>query len=131
MRWLQYLVVLGLGMTLAHFIVKHNKQKIEENFEVIWYSLSICDYCALFETDIAAPYKTHSLAKTAPMVMINMDDEGSGPYHLQQPIQQVPTAIIMKDGREVGRVTGMVDKHYFYAFVRDALWSDAPNTNHK
>ena len=119
MRWVKYLVIALLGAFTANFVVKNHSAKLEEKFEVILYTLSLCDHCAVFETHYLPDYKSHELSKTAPLVMINMDEQGTGPYHLKTPISHVPTAIIMKNGKEVARLNGLVDRSFFYAFVRN------------
>lgn len=119
MRWVQYLVIAALGAIAANFVVKNQSENLQEKFEVILYTLSLCDHCAVFETDYLPDYKSHELSKIAPLVMINMDEQGTGPYHLKTPISHVPTAIIMKNGKEVARLNGLVDRNFFYAFVRN------------
>ncbi len=119
MRWVQYFVIALLGAVTANFVVQNHSQKLEEKFEVILYTLSLCDHCAVFETDYLPDYKVHALSKIAPLVMINMDEQGTGPYHLKTPISHVPTAIIMKNGKEVARLNGLVDRTFFYAFIRN------------
>ncbi len=119
MRWVQYLMVALVGATLANFVVKKTTTKLEEQYEVILYTLSLCDHCAVFETDVLKNYKSHALAKYARLVHVNMDDQGQGPYILKTPITNVPTAIIMKDGKEQARLNGLVEPAFFYAFVRD------------
>lgn len=122
MRWVQYLVLALLGAITAQYITEKTVAKIEEHFEVVVFTISLCDQCAIFETDILKEYKSHELSKSAPLVRVNIDDEGTGSYHLKRPITHVPTTIVMKNGQEVGRVSGLIDKIYFYVFVRDKLF---------
>ena len=108
-----------VGALIASYMVNNHSTKLGEKFEVILYTLWLCDHCAVFETDYLPEYKAHELSKIAPLVMINMDEQGTGPYHLKTPISHVPTAIIMKNGKEVARLNGLVDRSFFYAFVRN------------
>lgn len=119
MRGCLFAVIMLTSGLITSYTLNNKASPLPGRFEVVLYTMSVCDACALFETDIAAPYKSHELAKTAPMRVINMDANGSGPYHLKQPITQVPTAIIMKDGKEVTRLPGLMDKFFFFAFIRD------------
>ena len=122
MRWVQYLVIALMGAMLANAVMKNVTAKIEKQFELVVFTLSLCDHCAIFETEIMKEYKTHALARTAPLVHVNIDDEGTRQYHLKQPITHVPTAIIMKNGKEVARLSGLTERAYFYAFVRDSIF---------
>jgi len=108
-----------VGAMLANFVVNKTNKKIKEQYEVILYTLSLCNHCAVFETDVVKTYKSHTLAKYARLVHVNMDDQGQGPYHLKAPIISVPTAIIMKNGKEQARLNGLVEPAFFYSFVRD------------
>ena len=128
MRWVSYIVVMGLGMVLAKLVVFYTTQAIEKNYQIILYSLSICDHCAVFETDIAKPYKSHKLAKRAPLKLVNMDDEGSGPHHLTKPITQAPTAVLFENGKEIARLEGLVAPFHFYLFVQKTLALKQPET---
>ena len=114
-------MIMLTGMGAAQFVLHPSTKELEKQHRVILYTLSICTPCAVFETDIAKPYKQHTLAKKAPLLLVNMDEEGSGPHHLTKPITQVPTAIIFKNGKEVGRLEGLVEPFLFYLFVQNQV----------
>ncbi|GAA6212236.1 hypothetical protein NBRC116602_19770 [Hyphomicrobiales bacterium 4NK60-0047b] len=121
-RWIGYLAMALVGAVLAQAVVKQTTERLEATYELIMFKTSICNHCAVFDQDVAELYKSHSFAKKAPWVNVNLDDAGTGKYHLSKPIEIVPTFIVMKNGKEVRRLSGIVDKFMFLAFVRDGLY---------
>lgn len=111
-----------MGALMADTVVKTTKVQIEKNFELIMFSTSLCNHCAVFDQDVAKIYKKHQLAKTAPLVKVNLDEAGTGPYILNKPIDVVPTFVIMKNGKEIGRLSGMMNKLMFLTYVRDTIY---------
>lgn len=121
-RWIGYAAMAVIGAALAQTVANKAAEEIEKNFELIMFETSLCNHCAVFDDEVVKLYKSHSLAQMAPMVKVNLDEEGTGRYHLNKPIQMVPTFIVMKNGKEIGRISGMVNKFAFLAFVRDKLY---------
>ncbi len=121
-RWIGYLAMALVGAVFAQTVVQQTKEQIETTYELIMFKTSICNHCAVFDQDVAELYKSHSLAKKAPWVNVNLDDAGTGKYHLSKPIEMVPTFVIMKNGKEIGRLPGVIDKFMFLAFVRDKVY---------
>ena len=121
-RWIGYVAMALIGAAMAQFVADKTAEELTKKFELIIFETSLCNHCAVFDADIAKLYKSHSLAKKAPMVKVNLDEVGTGRYHLQKPIEIVPTFVVMKNGKEIGRMSGMVNKFAFLAFVRDKLY---------
>lgn len=121
-RWIGYVTMALIGAALAQAVANKAGKEIEKQFELIMFETSLCNHCAVFDDDVAKLYKSHSLAQMAPMVKVNLDEVGTGRYHLNKPIQMVPTFVVMQNGKEIGRISGMVNKFAFLAFVRDKLY---------
>lgn len=124
MRWITYVVMGLIGAVMAIWVDKKTSNQIKEiyqkiNYELVLFSSPICTYCTYFEKNIIPFYQQHQLAKEVPIRSVNMEENGTGPYHLSSPIKTLPTIIIMKNGQETGRLNGITDKLFFLAFVRD------------
>ena len=123
MRWFGYILMFIIGAIAADILHDAVRNKVNETIEnttkLVMFSSPLCAYCTYFEQNVAPIYKRHSLSDVAPLHAVNMDEEGSGPYHLEKPIEVLPTFIVIKDGKEVGRLTGIPDKFYFLTFIRD------------
>lgn len=124
MRWLGYLTMALIGAATASIVVETIGKKIEHNFELIMFSTSLCDHCAVFDQETGKIYKNNSLNKKVPLIKVNIDEYGTGKYHLRQPIEVVPTFIVMDNGKEVARLNGLVDKFLFMSFIRDAVFQE-------
>lgn len=121
MRWLSYVAIAIIGGLMADAVVKKMGGEIKSKFELVEFSTTLCTHCALFEQGMGVEYQNNTMARTAPIKYVNLDDQGTGPYHISKPISTVPTFIIMKDGKETARLTGLVDKFHFLSFVRDNI----------
>ncbi len=112
-----------VGAFIADMVIdiknERQQQTLKKSTELVMFSSPLCAYCAYFEQNVIPIYKHHDLAQIAPLNAVNMDEEGSGPYTLEKPIEVLPTFIVMRNGKEVGRLSGIPDKLYFLAFVRD------------
>lgn len=124
MRWMGYLAMALIGAATASIVVETFGKRVEENFELIMFSTSLCDHCAVFDQETARIYKSNSLSKKAPLIKVNIDEYGTGKYHLREPIEVVPTFIVMNNGKEVARLKGLVDKFLFLSFIRDAVLNE-------
>lgn len=123
-------MLMVLGAIAADFTAKKvgnaakvNFEKVADSFELIMFTTSICAYCAIFEKEIGEAYDSHELTKKAPLIRINLDEYGTGPYHLTKPLRYAPTFILMNNGKEVGRLTGHMDQFIFLTFVRDNVYT--------
>lgn len=122
MKWLVYLICLTVGAVTADFLARKAIAEEPAGYEVIMFTTSLCDYCAIFDEEIGQPYAGHELAKAAPLIRINLDEYGTGPYHLKKPLQIAPTFVIMKGDKEIARMRGHMDRFTFLTFVRDAIY---------
>ena len=123
MRWLGYAVMFVIGAIIADIVSDHFAEKIEKNLseitELVMFSSPLCTHCVHFEQNVAPGYKDHALSKIAPLSSVNMDEQGTGIYHLKEPIEVLPTFVIIKNGKEVGRLAGYPEQTYFLTFIRD------------
>ncbi|GJM01908.1 MAG: hypothetical protein DHS20C08_04090 [Rhodomicrobium sp.] len=122
MKWLVYCVCLLTGGFIANYTAKHYSNPINEGYEVVMFSTSLCDYCAIFNEEIGKPYAENELSKKAPLIRVNLDEYGTGPYHLKKPLQYAPTFVIMSGDKEIARMRGHMDRFTFLAFVRDTVY---------
>ena len=121
-RWIGYAVMALIGASLAQTVANKTGKEIEKQFELIMFETSLCNHCAVFDDEVAKVYKSHSLAQMAPLTKVNLDEVGTRHHLLNTPIQLVPTFVVFENGKEIGRISGMVNKFAFLAFVRDKLY---------
>lgn len=72
-----------------------------------------CAYCARWDREIGAAYGLTEEGRQAPLRKINLEDGQPG-LALDSPVRFSPTFVLMKDGREVGRITGYMNDAMFW-----------------
>ncbi|HRD77342.1 MAG TPA: hypothetical protein PK264_15655 [Hyphomicrobiaceae bacterium] len=85
--------------------------------ELVVVEVDQCRHCAHFREAIAPGYRKTWLEKRAPLRFVEAAAFMATSTGLRQPIDTVPTAILMADGVEVDRVTGLLDPEMFYEAV--------------
>jgi len=84
------------------------------SMELIVFEHPDCIYCPVFRRDIAPSYQRTA---EAPLRYIDIAKSDIGGLHLKSRIDMVPTAVLMKDGREVGRISGYWGRESFFKML--------------
>ena len=89
--------------------------------EIVVVEVPGCVYCHLFRRDIWSAYQSSELAKTVPMRFVDLNSEAAESLRLTGPIESVPTALVMRENMEVGRIPNFVGTASFYYAVERLL----------
>ncbi len=74
--------------------------------ELLIFEHPDCVYCRVFRRDVMPRYKQSAGATEAPLRFIDITRMETGDLNLKGRIATVPTAVLMKDGREFDRIAG-------------------------
>jgi thioredoxin-related protein len=85
--------------------------------ELLVFEHPDCTYCPVFRNNVAQRYQASPQAADAPLRFIDITTSDTGRYGLKLPISMVPTAVLMKDGREVDRIAGYWAPDSFFKMV--------------
>lgn len=77
-----------------------------------------CFYCRLFRRDVLPAYEATAHAQELPMRFVDVSAIESRSIELSRPIEMVPTIILMRGGREVGRLPGYPNAQIFLRSIR-------------
>jgi thioredoxin-related protein len=91
--------------------------------ELLFVERSGCPYCALFKREALQAYIASELNLSAPLRRASLDDGQPTGASLDEPVRFTPTFVLLRDGREVGRVVGYTDNALFFGAV-ERLISD-------
>ncbi|MGI9406799.1 MAG: hypothetical protein ACR2O4_10555 [Hyphomicrobiaceae bacterium] len=91
--------------------------------ELVVFEIQNCTPCLLFRRDIVQPYFESDRGNALPMQVVDYDLLGTAGRGLRQPIETLPTTVIMERGREIGRVTGNPGTGRFMLLI-DGLIAD-------
>jgi thioredoxin-related protein len=89
--------------------------------ELLVFEHSDCTYCRIFREEVL-PYYRQSIAGNAPPLrFIDLTSAASGEFALKGRIEAVPTAVLMKNGQEVGRIVGYWGREAFFRLLSRML----------
>lgn len=83
-------------------------------FELVVIEVDNCIYCGLFRRDVAPTYTASDRAKAVPMRFVDINAPDVDRLSLTNPIDSVPTVLVLENGREVGRIAGYVGPEIFF-----------------
>jgi thioredoxin-related protein len=87
------------------------------SMELVVFEHPDCTYCPVFRRDVAPSYALSPPATEAPLRYIDIAKSDIGGMRLKGRIDMVPTAVLMKDGQEVGRIAGYWGRESFFKML--------------
>jgi len=91
--------------------------------ELLVFEHPDCIYCAVFRRDVAPSYQSSATAAEAPLRFVDIAKSDIAALRLKEGIDTVPTAVLMKNGEEIGRICGYWGREGFFkmlAHIRSA-----------
>lgn len=85
--------------------------------EIVIYEDPASPYCQMFRRTVVPTYTASTRARRAPLRFIDITSMPSDAPGLAGPIEIVPTAVVMQEGSEVGRVVGLWGSEEFARLV--------------
>lgn len=95
------------------------------SFELVVVEAEGCIYCGLFRRDVLPAYQTSEQGREMPARFIDINDTDSAQLALKSPVDIVPTFIVTKDHKEIGRISGYVGPENFFHSI-SYLMASAP-----
>jgi thioredoxin-related protein len=99
----------GLGLSAAG--------GAQPTMELVVFEHPNCSYCPAFRRNVAQRYQASPQAADAPLRFVDIATTDSRRYELKLPISVVPTAVLIKNGREVDRIAGYWAPDSFFKMV--------------
>lgn len=109
----------GVGRAWAGERVDAPDAAADRGLELVMVERAGCAWCARWNAEIAPIYPKTPEGAQAPL---RRHDLGAGqPAQAATPVRFTPTFLLLRDGREIGRVTGYVDQAMFWGLLGDML----------
>jgi len=80
-----------------------------------------CVYCRVFRRDVLPKYHEAVRADAAPLRFVDIATGDTASLGLNARIDTVPTAVVMRDGREVDRIVGYWGPTNFFKLLSHIL----------
>jgi thioredoxin-related protein len=89
--------------------------------ELLMFEDPACPWCRRWHAEIGPGYPRTEEGRLAPLRCIDIRNQGKAGVALKQPVTATPTFVLVKDGREVGRVVGYPGAEFFYGLLGEVL----------
>lgn len=87
------------------------------SIELVVFVTSVDPYSARFRSVIVPAYERSGRAERLPLRILDVARLETPAPTLAEPIASVPTAVLIKDGSEVGRIAGYADPRDFFLML--------------
>jgi hypothetical protein len=88
--------------------------------ELVMFRSDGCPWCAKWDREIGPIYPKTEFNSRAPLRQVNLDHDAA-PGFIHAPIHYTPTFVLVKDGKEVGRIEGYPGDEFFWARLENLL----------
>ena len=89
--------------------------------EVLVFEHPDCTYCLVFRRDVLPKYRDAVRADVAPLRFVDIATGDTASLGLNSRIDTVPTAVVMRDGREIDRIVGYWGPTNFFKLLTHIL----------
>lgn len=124
--------VLTLAILALMLVVQAGPRRVEAardlatpgkavRMELLVLEIQGCTFCPLVKTHIQPAYERTPHARDMPMRYVDVTTQDETRLGLNRPIDTVPTIVLMRDGREVDRVSGFVGPENFLKVLTHML----------
>ncbi len=93
----------------------------DSRFELVVLEAEGCIYCQIFRRDVLPAYEISQRAREVPLRFVDLNETQSEKLALSEPVDLVPTVVLLKDHKEVGRIAGYVGPEAFFHSVSRML----------
>ena len=89
--------------------------------EVLVFEHADCVYCRVFRRDVLPQYHQAVRANAAPLRFVDIEKDDTASLGLNSHIDTLPTAVVMRNGREVDRIVGYWGPAGFFRLLSHIL----------
>jgi Thioredoxin-related protein len=113
------LVVLPLGPA-SYGAIDLEPTPLNSRYTLVVLEAEGCVYCQLFRRDVLPAYEASPRAREVPLRFVDINKVDPG-LTLLEPVEQVPTIVLVKDQKELGRIAGYIGPEAFFHSVNRLL----------
>lgn len=107
-------LVMSLPLAASRAGLDTSSSPVSTAYELVVVEADGCIYCKLFRRDLLPAYETSKQGKEAPVRFIDVNDIETAHLDFTSPVDVVPTFVVVKSHREVGRIAGYVGPEDFF-----------------
>ena len=111
-------IVKGFLITLFFTAIIHNAAADDR---LIMITSEYCPYCQAWERDVGAVFNKSPYAAKLPLTRVEIGSKMPNNILLRKPIVGTPTFVIIRNGEEIDRQRGYVDREIFYWWLSEHM----------
>jgi thioredoxin-related protein len=93
----------------------------KSQFELLFVEKSGCPWCLRFEREVLPIYGKTPASEQAPLARASLDEGQPRDVSLNLPVRFTPTFVLLRDRKEVGRITGYMNDATFWGLLEKML----------
>lgn len=121
LRMLVTVVLLFVAAATSRAGIENDTPTANSDFELIVVEAEGCIYCQLFRRDVFPAYAASAQAKDLPVRFVDINDIAADRLDFTSSVDVVPTFVVVRSHREVGRISGYVGPEDFFHSIKYLL----------
>jgi thioredoxin-related protein len=117
--------LVGISVSAGHAGLDVEATLPASNLELVVMEAPGCTYCELFRRDVLPSYQASERAKEMPIRFLDINDTTPEALGLDSDIDIVPTFVVLKNHKEIGRIPGYMGPEFFFHSINHLI-SSAP-----
>jgi thioredoxin-related protein len=93
----------------------------DADLQIVVLEVEDCTYCSLFRRHVVPAYSVSPRSREVPLKFVDMNAPAYQELGLTGPVDTVPTTVLMRNNREVGRISGYVGPENFFHAINHLL----------
>ena len=89
--------------------------------ELLMVTSPTCSWCKLWDKEVGVIYKRTDSGTLAPIQRLNITSFKKKSFEVMRPVTYTPTFILVRNWREVGRITGYSGEEHFWGLLNKLL----------
>ena len=95
---------------------------------LVMFERQFCEWCDLWNEEIGVVYDKTDEGRRAPLRRLDIRDDLDPTMVLDGPVVFTPTFVVLRDGLEIGRITGHPGDDFFWGLLTDILDREDPGS---
>lgn len=94
---------------------------LDGSVQLVVFEAEGCVYCNLFRRHVLPAYSASPRGREVPLRFLDLNAPDAGRVGLEAPVDLLPTAVLLRNNREVGRIPGYVAPESFFHAVNHLM----------
>ncbi len=113
--------ILSLGVAVPLNAAREEATKPASRLELLVIEVAGCTVCDLVRIHIQPAYESSPRSRQVPLRYVDITSRDEMAMGLNERVATVPTIVLMRDGREVDRISGYLGPEHFFVALGEMM----------